>query len=185
MQTASDAHDDDVKRRRLMDGPAPALHDSVTAGCAPVVPVGTDVRNWLHKIGFGQYADGLIAKGLDDLQYLQQKVDLKELKKRLRKDNTMLTFHLDKFISKLHECRAPIDKAGASIAPLTSWAPDATSSAAASSSAVEEHLERPASTSSIVQDDMEQTRIRPMKPQKITKLLSPMDPGGKGTGNIT
>ena len=126
------AANDDNKRRKLDTGDAPVPYESVTTGCTEIVPaVGTDVRNWLHKIGLGQYADDLVAKGLDDLEFLQQRVDLKKLQERLKKDKTMLAFHLEKFICKLEECRAPIDKAGSSIASMTAMAPVTSSGSSA------------------------------------------------------
>ena len=122
MQRAS-VPDVDVKRRR-MDSPA---RDSVTDGCEPdvtVEPVGTAVRNWLHSIGLGQYADKLIAEGLDDLKYLQEQADPEKVKKVCGKGKgKMNQFHLDKFIRKLDECRAPIVKESASIASMPAWAP--------------------------------------------------------------
>jgi len=80
----------------------PAWHPRLTDICLAAT---SDVRNWLGEIGLSQYADQLIAKGLDDLQDLQQEVDLKELKIRLRKDGTMLAFHLEKLIRKLEAFR--------------------------------------------------------------------------------
>ena len=133
MQRAS-VPDVDVKRRR-MDSPA---RDSVTDGCEPdvtVEPVGTAVRNWLNSIGLGQYADKLIDEGLDDLQYLQEHANLEEVKKVCGKgQGKMNQFHLDKFIRKLDECRAPIVKESANIASMTPWAPVSEGACATASS---------------------------------------------------
>ena len=129
---------DDAKRRKLDGtGDVPThvplcLCTRLTDFClAPT----SDVRNWLAEIGLSRYADQLIAKGLDDLQDLKQEADLKELKIRLRKDGTMLVFHLDKLIRKLEAFRAPIVKESAIIAP-TAWALVATSAEGASASAL-------------------------------------------------
>jgi hypothetical protein len=134
MQTANALSD--AKRRRLDE---PALHDTprpVPASGALGDQVGADVRNWLHSISLGQYADKLIAEGCDDLQYLQEKADIERLKKVCGKGKVkMASFHLDKFISKVRECRDPIDKAEASIAPMTAWAPPSAEGASSSASA--------------------------------------------------
>ena len=121
MQTAHDGGD--AKRRRF-EGDAPALHDSVTAGCAPdvpVEPVGTAVREWMDSIGLGKYADKLINEGYDDLEDLQEHAELETLKKVCGSKGKvkMCPGHLDKFIRKLRECRDRFDKAGASTASHT------------------------------------------------------------------
>ena len=124
MQTGGDAHDGGDAKRRRFEGDAPALHDSVTAGCAPdvpVEPVGTAVREWMDSIGLGKYADGLI-NDYNDLEDLQLNVDLGRLEKvciNMRGKVKMKMGDLDKFIRKLRECRDRFDKAGASIASHT------------------------------------------------------------------
>ena len=124
MQTGGDAHDGGDAKRRRFEGDAPALHDSVTAGCAPdvpVEPVGTAVREWMDSIGLGKYADKLINEGYDDLEDLQEHAELETLKKVCGSKGKvkMGPGHLDKFIRKLRECRDRFDKAGASTASHT------------------------------------------------------------------
>ena len=134
---------DDAKRRKLDGtGDVPThvplcLCTRLTDFClAPT----SDVRNWLAEIGLSQYADQLIAKGYDDLQDLQQEVDLKELKTRLRKDGTMLVAHLDKFFRKLEAFRTkpsvqlppstPVAALSSPVVTLPPVQPGATSSSA-------------------------------------------------------
>jgi len=127
--------DDNAKRRKLDGtGNVPTrvplcLYTCLTDFCLALT---SDVRNWLAEIGLSQYADYLIAKGYDDLQDLQEEVNLKDLKTALRKDNTMLTPHLDKLIRKLERDRVPIDDI-ASFLESASKLPSSTSVAASSS----------------------------------------------------
>jgi len=67
---------------------------------------GKKVRDYLTSIGLAQYADQMIELGLDDLNYLQTEVDLKELEGYCKESKPpMKPFHLSKLIKELNKFR--------------------------------------------------------------------------------